>query len=256
MDKCMGFTTSLSKHHCRSNKKVFSNKKDGDVFTKTNMSDEDRSIPEREYMYSGTNLDRRSAIFGSMVAISTLLPMLAAPTSSHAAESIGNSGGIPSWTLEGGVDFPTLALNTVGLSVEETTQALSLAKKAGITHVDFHPGKERDGVARYIAEEGREGLFLNTKIRKAAPGTSPSDAASLVRAQIEDDLKALGVGSVDMLMLRDSPDCEVIQAQWAVLEEALATGKTRSLGVINFCQSALTCVLQTAKVKPALNYYM
>jgi len=107
-----------------------------------------------------------------------------------------------------------------------------------------------------MAKNGREGLFLTTKIRKAPPGTSPSDAAERARVQIEDDLKALGLDSVDMLMLRDSPDCEVMQAQWAVLEEALSSGKTRSLGVVNFCESALTCILQTAKVKPALNYYM
>ena len=30
-------------------------------------------------------------------------------------------------------------------------------------------------------------------------------------------------------MLRDSPDCGVIQAQWAVLEEALRSGKTKSV---------------------------
>lgn len=200
------------------------------------------------------HIDRRSAILGTIAAASVLMPF--ASNANAAAPTAKDINSIPEWTLEGGVQFPTLALNTVGLSVDETEQAVRFAKKAGITHVDFHPGKERDGVAQYIAKEGRDGLFLNTKIRKAPPGTSAKDAAELARVQIEEDLKLLGVDSVDMLMLRDSPDCDVIQAQWAVLEEALASGKTRSLGVINFCESALTCVLQTAKVKPALNYYM
>ena len=199
-------------------------------------------------------MDRRSALFQAIVAGSFLSTIH--PEVSYAAMD-GSSSSIPEWTLEGGVKMPILALNTVGLSVDETERAVRLAKKEGITHVDFHPGKERDGVAQYIAKEGtRDGLFLNTKIRKAPPGTSPSDAAERTRSQIEEDFKVLGVDSVDMLMLRDSPDCGVIQAQWAVLEDALAAGKTRSIGVINFCQSALTCVLQTAKVKPALNYYM
>lgn len=209
---------------------------------------------ENVHAGDGNQLDRRSAILGTIAAVSVLVPV-----SAHAVvpgTKTAESSTIPEWTLEGGVKMPSLALNTVGLSVEETEQAVRFAKKAGINHVDFHPGQERDGVAQYIAKEGREGLFLNTKIRKAPPGTSPSDAAERARVQIEDDLKTLGVDSVDMLMLRDSPDCEVIQAQWAVLEEALASGKTRSLGVINFCESALTCVLQTSKVKPALNYYM
>eukprot|EP00560_Eucampia_antarctica_P009327 CAMPEP_0197826998 /NCGR_PEP_ID=MMETSP1437-20131217/3876_1 /TAXON_ID=49252 ORGANISM="Eucampia antarctica, Strain CCMP1452" /NCGR_SAMPLE_ID=MMETSP1437 /ASSEMBLY_ACC=CAM_ASM_001096 /LENGTH=316 /DNA_ID=CAMNT_0043427683 /DNA_START=185 /DNA_END=1135 /DNA_ORIENTATION=+ len=163
---------------------------------------------------------------------------------------------IPTWTLDGGVEFPILALNTVGLSVEDSERAVGLAIAEGIRHVDFHPGKERDGVAAYMAKNGRNSLFLNTKIRKSPPGTSPLYAAERTRAQIDEDLKALGVDQVDMLMLRDSPNPAVIQAQWAVLEDALAKGKTRSIGVINFCQGALQAVLETAKIKPAINYYM
>jgi hypothetical protein len=196
------------------------------------------------------NIDRRSTILGTVGSLFATTSLIASPGIASATSSI------PQWTLEGGVRMPTLALNTVGLSTEESEKAVRLAVKEGMTHIDFHPGKERDGVAQYIAKEGRDGLFLNTKIRKAPPGTKPKDAAERTRNQIDDDLRALGLDSVDMLMLRDSPDCEIIQAQWAVLEEALAAGKTRSLGVINFCESALTCVLATAKVKPALNYYM
>uniref|UniRef100_A0A7S3VEB3 NADP-dependent oxidoreductase domain-containing protein n=1 Tax=Chaetoceros debilis TaxID=122233 RepID=A0A7S3VEB3_9STRA len=48
-----------------------------------------------------------------------------------------------------------------------------------------------------------------------------------------------------MLMLRDSPDCDAMQAQWEVLQ-----------GVINYCEGSLKCLLETAKVKPAINYYM
>ena len=129
-------------------------------------------------------------------------------------------------------------------------------RKYGITHVDFHPGKERDGIANYISKHGRAGLFLNTKIRKPPPGTSPADAAERARSQIDEDLAILGVDSVDMLMLRDSPDCDVMRAQWAVMEEVLERGKTRSVGVINYCEGSLRCILETAKVKPALNYYM
>lgn len=202
-------------------------------------------------------LERRQALIKSSGAIATvtgisLLPPFASPASA------ATSNKIPEWTLEGGVKFPQLALNTVGLSAEDTTRALTYAVAAGVTHVDFHPGQERDGVAQYLKQHpgSRTKLFLNTKIRKAPPGTTPSEAAERTRAQIEEDFAALGVESVDMLMLRDSPDCAVIQAQWAVLEEALAQKKCRSLGVINFCANALDCVLGNAKVKPALNYYM
>lgn len=207
------------------------------------------------------HMDRRSAAAALLAAGigSTASSILwTNPGAAFAIPSNANAiNTIPTWKLKGGVQMPTLALNTVGLSVEDTTRAVRYAvQEGGMSHIDFHPGKERDGVAAYLRENSREGLFLNTKIRKAPPGTSPQEAADRTRKQIDEDLQALGLESVDMLMLRDSPDCDVIQAQWSVLEEALASGKTRSVGVINFCENALACVLATAKVKPALNYYM
>ena len=55
--------------------------------------------------------------------------------------------------------MPTLALNTVGLSVEATERAVKLAVDAGISHVDFHPGVERDGVARALKSLPRDAGF-------------------------------------------------------------------------------------------------
>ncbi len=214
-------------------------------------------------MSSNSIMDRRKALLIGTAA--GTIPLFSFPyafprNAAQAATIPTNNNPLvfPEWTLANNVKFPTLALNTVGLSVEDTERALNLGVKEGFTHIDFHPGKERDGVAKYIASSPskRKDLFLNTKIRKPKPGTSPKEAAERAKAQIEDDLKALNLNSVDMLMLRDSPDCEVIQAQWAVLEDALASGKTRSIGVINYCKGSLECLLQTAKVKPALNYYM
>eukprot|EP00966_Prymnesium_polylepis_P037195 863560-Prymnesium_polylepis.1 len=87
--------------------------------------------------------------------------------------------GIPSWTLAGNVAFPTLALNTAGLSADGSERAYREAIAAGITHVDFHPGIERDGVARVLPETDRSKLFLTTKIRKPPVGTPAADAAKL-----------------------------------------------------------------------------
>ena len=123
--------------------------------------------------------------------------------------------------------MPTLALNTAGLSADGSERALTAALGAGFTHVDFHPGIERDGVARAIATAGltkskeRLGkLFLTTKIAKPPIGSTPAEAAERVRRQIDEDFAVLGVDSVEMIMLRDSPDCDVMRAQWGALEEA------------------------------------
>ena len=199
---------------------------------------------------------RRSAI---AIGASAFVPQLSLP----AANAVNNDGtsSIPTWKLYNDVKFPMLALNTAGMSAKETYKAIEYARREGITHIDFHPGSERDGVAMYLSKHNnnkgeRDILFLNTKIRKPPIGISPNDAAIVAREQINEDLNILNVRNVDMLMLRDSPDPKVIQSQWTVLEDALAEGKTRSIGVINYCPSAIKSVLQTAKVVPAVNYIM
>lgn len=185
------------------------------------------------------------------------------PTASAASEESSATtppNEFPTMTLSNGVEMPVLALNTAGMSREDSARACTLAvTKYGFTHIDFHPGMQRDGVADFLKQQktvvSRDKLFLNTKIRKPPPGTSPADAAAMARSQIDEDLKALGVDRVDMLMLRDSPDCEVMREQWKVLEEAVSTGRARSIGVVNYCIGSLQCLLKTAKIKPALNYY-
>ena len=109
----------------------------------------------------------------------------------------------------------------------------------------------------------RRGSFVATPSRAsvgtdlgASDGFSGNGGIPPPLTNTGDPFAILGIDRVDMLMLRDSPDPAVIQAQWAVLEEALAAGRTRSVGVINYCEGALAAVLETAKVKPALNYYM
>jgi 2,5-diketo-D-gluconate reductase A len=157
--------------------------------------------------------------------------------------------------------MPTLALNTAGLSAADTERAVRLAAPLGITHVDFHPGIERDGVARALAALGGPSLtppplYLTTKIRKAASDADARGAAAAAEAQIADDLGVLSVRCVDLLLLRDHPSCDVMLAQWRVLERARAAGLARDIGLVNFCEGALRCVLGAAKVPPAVDYFM
>jgi diketogulonate reductase-like aldo/keto reductase len=74
----------------------------------------------------------------------------------------------------------------------------------------------------------------------------------MAQEQIAEDLSALGLDAVDMLMLRDSSDCGVMRAQWKVLEGVRAAGQCRAIGVVNFCQSAFECLLKTVEIKPSV----
>ena len=189
--------------------------------------------------------DRRSALLGVCAAALERSP-------AHAAERI------PTWRLAGGVEFPTLALNTAGLTVGGSELAFRNAIAAGISHVEFHPGTECNGVARVLPSVARESVFLNTKIETGwERGTSPSAAAASVRKRLDKDLAVLGVDYLDMLMLRESPDCAVMQAMWSEMEKAKAEGRVRSLGVVNYCEGALRCLLSTAgREVPSVNYIM
>ena len=54
--------------------------------------------------------------------------------------------------------------------------------------------------------------------------TDPAEAAELAQQTLDDEFAALGTDHVDILLLKDSATCEVMQAQWKVLESALAAG--------------------------------
>jgi len=208
-------------------------------------------------------IDRRTILIGAGGVLSSSFLFHANTDDNNvraiAAEAPTTRKDFPTWTLENNVKMPILALNTAGLSADDAARACTIAAANGFRHFDFHPGKERDGVARFLKSSQvppRSELFLTTKIRKPPYGSTPEEAAAAAASQIEEDLAVLGSGGyTDMLMIRDSPDCQVMRAQWKVVEQALRDGKTRSLGVINFCEDSLRCVLKTATIKPALNYY-
>merc|ERR1712217_830694 len=55
------------------------------------------------------------------------------------------------------------------------------------------------------------------------------------------------------LLSMQATTCGAIQEQWRALEDFYAAGKARAIGVRVFCPASLKCIMQTAKVAPALN---
>ena len=47
--------------------------------------------------------------------------------------------------------------------------------------------------------------------------------------------------------------CRMMQEQWSALEKRYKEGKTRAIGVSNFCQPCLECLAKTSSVTPAIN---
>jgi len=56
-----------------------------------------------------------------------------------------------------------------------------------------------------------------------------------------------------MLLSRPATTCGAIQEQWRALEDFYAAGSARAIGLRVFCPASLRCIMETAKVAPALN---
>ena len=75
-----------------------------------------------------------------------------------------------------------------------------------------------------------------------------------------DDITTLGTGYVDLLLLHFPPidgcagkSCTKMQEQWAGMEQLYKANLTRAIGVSNYCQECIECVLKNATVKPMVN---
>lgn len=133
----------------------------------------------------------------------------------------------------------------------ELIEATKTAIKLGYHHLD---GAEIYGnetaLGQAIKDSGvpRESLFVTTKFWSIKKD---------VIEGMDISLKKLGLTYVDLYLLHHPWDAEgdktVIQRAWAQMEQLLASGKARSIGVSNFYREHLDALLETAKVRPAIN---
>lgn len=167
-------------------------------------------------------------------------------------------------TLNNGVKMPMMMIGTGGApgdtgNSSETEANVRVAFHVGFTAVDTaHSYGVQDGVGRALAEVNRSSVFVSTKIGGSFYGEATAAAYNDSLREAYDNLKELNTDYVDLVMLHYPPiacvdSCAVMQEQWRALENFLSAGKTRAIGVSNYCQSDLACILETAVVVPAVN---
>ncbi|HBR89024.1 MAG TPA: 2,5-diketo-D-gluconic acid reductase, partial [Microbacterium sp.] len=118
-------------------------------------------------------------------------------------------------------------------------------------------GNER-GVGEGVrtADVPREELFVSTKLAAEIKDYEGAVAA------IDSSLATMGLDHIDLMLIhspqpwddfRGGDYAEGNRAAWRALEEALAAGKLRSIGVSNFQQADIESLLEGASVVPHVN---
>ena len=155
-------------------------------------------------------------------------------------------------TLNNGVTLPALGLGVFQTPPEETRAAVTAALEAGYRHIDTAAayGNERQ-VGEAIAASGldRTDVFVETKIWISDYGYDQTLHG------FEKSARKLGVDQIDLLILHQALPSEFDKTldAYRALQQLLADGKVRAIGVSNFMVDHLDRLLEVATVVPAVN---
>src|SRR3954454_11401569 len=154
-------------------------------------------------------------------------------------------------TMNSGIEMPALGLGVFQTPPDETRSAVSAALDVGYRHIDTAAayGNEREvGEAVRNSGVGRNEVFLETKIWISDYGYDQTLHG------FDKSAGKLGVDQIDLLILHQALPSgfdRTLEA-YRALEQLLADGKVRAIGVSNFMVEHLTKLLEHATVVPAV----
>jgi 2,5-diketo-D-gluconate reductase A len=159
---------------------------------------------------------------------------------------------VPSIALNNGVEIPAIGYGVFQTPQDETTAAVEAALATGYRHVDTAAayGNER-GVGEAIRRSGldRDEVFVETKIWISDYGYDETLHA------FDKSAGKLGVEQIDLLILHQAlpGEFELTIGAYRALEQLLADGKVRAIGVSNFMPEHLARLFEATSVVPAVN---
>jgi len=158
---------------------------------------------------------------------------------------------VPTITLNNGVDIPQLGFGVYQVRPAETVDATLAALEVGYRHIDtaeMYGNEQQVGEAIRASGLDRGEVFVTSKLNN---GFHAHDDA--LRA-FDETLAALGDDYVDLFLIHwPMPDVGDYVETWRAMEQILASGGARAIGVSNFQPQHLQRVLDETDVVPAVN---
>lgn len=164
--------------------------------------------------------------------------------------------------LNNGISIPRIAFGTWQIPNDRVTDAAKAALSVGYRHIDTAAAYENEcGVGKALRESGlrREDVFMTTKI--------PAEVKTYegAKAVIAASQKNLETPYIDLMLIHAPKPWEELfggsektyyaenLAVWKAMEEAVAAGQLRAIGVSSFEVDDLQNLIDHAEIKPAVN---
>lgn len=153
-------------------------------------------------------------------------------------------------TLNNGVEMPQFGLGVYSIAAgEETYNSVATALKCGYRHIDTaHAYRNEKSVGEAIKNSGidRDSIWVTSKLWPNEYGKGKTLKA------IDRMLGRLGLDHIDLVYFHQ-PIGDYVEG-WKEMEQALAMGKVRAIGISNFDvnDSIWNSIVETARIKPQI----
>lgn len=158
---------------------------------------------------------------------------------------------IPDLTLNNGVSIPQLGFGTFQIEPQDTREAVRFALDTGYRHIDTAEmyGNEKE-VGQAVRDSGlpRGEVFVTSKLNNGHHAYGDALAA-FARTMDDLDLEYLDLFLVHWPL----PAVGDYVETWKAMEEILASGRVRAIGVSNFQPAHLQRLLRETTTIPAVN---
>jgi 2,5-diketo-D-gluconate reductase A len=165
--------------------------------------------------------------------------------------AVASTPGVPTITLNNGVEIPQLGFGVYLIRPEDTVKAVTSALEIGYRHIDTAQmyGNEREvGVAVRDSGLPREDVFVTSKLNN-----NRLERDDILRS-FDTSLAELGFDHLDLFLIHwPLPAVADYVARWKVMVEIYAGGRVRAIGVSNFQPRHLRDLFEATGITPAVN---